>query len=784
MRRSANGVFLLIALFASATWARTQQTVATPEAPSGPIYITHVTVIDTETGKEATNQTVVISDGKIAAVTNSKNVAAPASTRIVDGQGRYLIPGLWDMHVHRTESESTYPIYLANGVTGVREMSGPEDANKFRADLAKRHIDTPRLFLASPIIDGYPPRWPDQIAVRNAEEARAVVDEQKQNGADFIKVYDRLSRESYFAITDEAHRKNIPVVGHVPLAVTAGEASAAGQKSIEHMHAVPLTCSSREEELRVDLLTASNSWKVWNPIYLKAYETYSDDKCRRLVGEFHRNGTWLTPTLVVFRSAAFSNDPQFRNDNRLRSFGGQLRFWLERHFVAERTNFDASDFAIERELLNRRKQLVGTLFRAGVPMLAGTDTPNPFCFPGFSLHDELALLVESGLTPLAALQAATRNPAIFMNATDRYGSISEGKIADLVLLDADPLGDIHNTTKIAEVFLSGKEFDRAALDRMLRSAEEQAREVVKPASQETANQASGAPSQNPETPQPSPEMQRLFSAQLGRWSQRLQRPDGSSGEGEAVWRPGPGGKSLVENEYISSAGGDLFGLSVTWWDEGVKGYRALWCDNKIKNGCLVMSKPAHWEGDQFVLRDEFERNGRKLVYKEVESEITPSTYTLTSYIGEPGSELKPTSTIHATRITAGNTELSNENALQQVFAADEARRLAMLHSDVSALDSLLADDVTIFWGDGTADDKASMLALLRSGRLRYSQLDYENTRVRLFGRTAVVTGQARIREQSDSERRSYVVRVTRVYAHQQDRWRLVASQTTRVEPTP
>ena len=438
------------------------------------IYITHVTVIDTETGKEATNQTVVISDGKIAAVTNSKNVAAPASTRIVDGQGRYLIPSLWDMHVHRTEYESTYPIYLANGVTGVREMSGPEDANKFRADLAKRHIDTPRLFLASPIIDGYPPRWPDQIAVRNAEEARAVVDEQEKNGANFIKVYDRLSRESYFAIIDEAQRQDIPVVGHVPFEISAWEASAAGQKSIEHVHAVPLACSSHEAELRSRLVASPNSWKLWNTIYMQAYQTYDDAKCQRLVTEFRRNGTWLVPTLVVFRSAAFSNDPQFRNDDRLRYFSGQMRTWLEKPFVAERSTFETADWTIERQLFTRRTALVGTLFRAGASLLAGTDTPNPFVFPGFGLHDELALMVEGGVTPLGALQAATRNPAVFLGIIDKYGSVSPGKIADLVLLDADPLNDIRNTTKISEVFLSGKEFTRAALNQLLKDAESSA----------------------------------------------------------------------------------------------------------------------------------------------------------------------------------------------------------------------------------------------------------------------------------------------------------------------
>jgi hypothetical protein len=160
----------------------------------------------------------------------------------------------------------------------------------------------------------------------------------------------------------------------------------------------------------------------------------------------------------------------------------------------------------------------------------------------------------------------------------------------------------------------------------------------------------------PSTVSPNPEMQKVFNSQLGRWSQRLERADGSTGDGEAVWRPGPGGMSLVENEFIRSTAGDFIGLSVTWWDETVKGYRALWCDNKIKSGCLVMSKPAHWEGDEFVLRDEFESGGKKLMFKEIESQITPTTYTLTTYLGESESQLKPTSTIHATKIAEDNTD--------------------------------------------------------------------------------------------------------------------------------
>ena len=253
---------------------------------------------------------MVISGSKIAEIRDSSQFTPPTGARVIDATGKYLIPGLWDMHVHRTEFESTYPMYLVNGVTGVREMSGPFDASEFRSKLATEKRDTPHLFLASPIVDGSPPRNPDQIVVKNAEEARYVVQAQKRAGADFIKVMDRLSRDEYFAIIDEAKRQDITVVGHVPFAISAWEASASGQKSIEHVHAVPLACSTREAELRARLVaTRENSWKLWNPIYMEAYESYSDAKCQQLFAEFRRNGTWSVPTLIVYRSTAMSSDP-------------------------------------------------------------------------------------------------------------------------------------------------------------------------------------------------------------------------------------------------------------------------------------------------------------------------------------------------------------------------------------------------------------------------------------------------------------------------------------------
>ena len=438
-------------------------------ARNGTLYITHVTVIDTRAGGERKNQTVVISGTRISDVFNTEALAIPHSAKVIDGTGKYLMPGLWDMHVHGTQYDSTLPLYIANGVTGVREMFGPPDANKFRAELARKGTVAPHIYLGSPILDGNPPFWHNSIPLETPEAARRVVDEQKQRGADFIKIYPGLSRETYFAVLDEAKRRNISVVGHLPHGITAWEASMAGQKSIEHLIGIAFACSTREGELG-SKANRSKTMIETDRLEIEASKTFSREKCGRLFQQFIKHSTWQVPTLTVYSTFGMLNDSNFRSDRRMKYYGGEFRGWLDAKDDSRLKSWSDSDFQVERELFRHEKELTGELFRAGVPLLAGTDAGNPYCFPGFSLHDELRFLVESGMTPIAALQAATWNAAVFMGATDRYGSIERRKVADLVLLDADPTRDINNTTKISEVFENGKEFDRAALDDILKAA--------------------------------------------------------------------------------------------------------------------------------------------------------------------------------------------------------------------------------------------------------------------------------------------------------------------------
>ena len=435
-----------------------------------PLVIKRVTVIDA-TGKPAQpDMTVVIDKDRIAAVSPWKKSKIPKGAQVVDGTGKFLIPGLWDMHVHGVSDNraaQSYPLYLANGVLGVREMWGPSNANEWRAQHAASDKPAPSIFLGSPIVDGPKPLNAGSIAVANEAQGREVVDQQKERGSDFIKVYSLLPRDAYFAIADEARRLGIPFAGHVPVSVTAAEASDAGQKSIEHLTGVELGCSAQEESLFAEI----QAGKDRRSARVSAFESYTEAKAQSLFARFLKNGTWQCPTLTVIRSGSYLDDPKLLNDDRLKYVPRNRRSsWDPKNIVFFR-NMRAEDRAVFRRTFSEYMKLVGPMYRAGVGILAGTDVMNPYCFPGFSLHDELALLVEAGLPPMAALQTGTSNAARFMGQLDRRGTIETGKIADLVLLDKNPLADIHNTRSIQAIVLNGKLMPRATLDAMLVEAE-------------------------------------------------------------------------------------------------------------------------------------------------------------------------------------------------------------------------------------------------------------------------------------------------------------------------
>jgi len=457
-----------------------------PARPGDAIALTHVTVIDGTGAAARPDMTVLIGSGRINALGASQQIAVPAGARVIDGRGKFLIPGLWDMHVHLAVPQANkeinkrlyLPLLIANGVTGVRDMySDMPTLNAWRAEIAAGSLLGPRIVGTSDILDG--PGTRSYTVVRNQADARAAVAKVKAAGSDFVKVYSVLPRAGYFAIVAESKRQGLPFAGHVPLTVTVPEASDAGQSSIEHMTGMLLAVSSDEDALRknfamagADIFAARNAFERME---LQSIDSYSAAKAEQLFARLVGNQTWHCPTLVVLRSMAFMHDRDFSNDPRLKYMTSAAR---QRWNAQGDPDLDVSAqaSAVDRALYPKRLGLVGAMQRAGVGILAGTDMTNPYVFPGFSLHDELALLVEAGLTPLQALQTATANPARYLGKTSELGTIGVGKLADLVLLDADPLVDIHNTQRIGAVVVAGRLLDRAQLNSMLQTVEAVANE--------------------------------------------------------------------------------------------------------------------------------------------------------------------------------------------------------------------------------------------------------------------------------------------------------------------
>ncbi len=434
--------FLLICCLAEFLAAQQPRTLADKT-----IAITHVTVIDPKRDSVRRDMTVVIRGDRIVTVRRSHRIEALSGATAFDAAGKFLIPGLWDMHVHigtgDFEKQQILRLFISQGVTGIRIMNGRPRHHLWGQEIERGDSLGPRMLIASRTIAG-PTSFSAGAKVNNAEEARAAVRQAKNENADFIKVHDGLSRESYFATIDEAKKVGLTVAGHVPESVTAAEAANAGQQSIEHF---------------TGLIEAAND----------------SAKADALVPILKKNHTWLCPTLIMIRNYSVLDDPSLASDPRLRYLNrGWKSWWLD--MTRDANKMPATEWAARKETVRKGKALVGRFQRAGVQILAGTDDSNPFVVPGFGLHDELAQLVESGFSPMEALRAATINPARFFQKTQTLGSIETGKRADLVLLDANPLEDIHNSTKIYAVVLNGRVLERKELDEILSEIEAAARQ--------------------------------------------------------------------------------------------------------------------------------------------------------------------------------------------------------------------------------------------------------------------------------------------------------------------
>ena len=404
----------------------------------------------------------------------------------MDGHGKFLIPGLADMHVHLTAAGEPdgsrrfmIPLLLANGITTVRDMGGYlESLVPLREEIKKGKRSGPQIFYAGPYLDGSPPSFEPSFVVMNRTQARGDVDQLVQRGVDFIKVQSILSRDAYFAIAEAARRQHIPFAGHVPDHVRAAEAADAGQHSIEHLTNVLRGCSSNEARLMQEQFYVPPKKETVEQAHGRVVRwqrellgSYSQQAAEALIAKFVAKDVWQTPTLVLLKNDAFPTaENDARQDEHVKYIPPALRAIWEKARGEQMRFVNPAESVLRQELFTKSEAVVGQMQKAGAKILAGTDSPAPYVFPGFALHEELAMLVDAGLTPMEALEAATRSAAEFLGKGKDSGTIAEGKYADLALLDANPLEEIRNTRKIRAVIVRGELLDRDALDAMLRSA--------------------------------------------------------------------------------------------------------------------------------------------------------------------------------------------------------------------------------------------------------------------------------------------------------------------------
>jgi imidazolonepropionase-like amidohydrolase len=463
------------------------------------LAITNVRVVDVATGGIRVEQTIVILDGRIREVAPRQRVRLPAGVKVIDAKGLYAVPGLWDMHVHTSSTamkprypgeertllhneEFVFPLFVANGVTGIRDMSGNlEVLNGWRRAIREGRTLGPRMLVTGgkigsdrPVVPGAP------HPLVTVGDVRTSVRLLKREGADLVKYLDTTD-ELFRATLQAARAEGLRVSGHIPSWMRVQDASDLGMASVEHLAGVLEGASTIQEALTAEARRERTWWGgllvragVWDePQRLedrqrRALASYSDSLAQALFRRFVRNGTWQVPTLVSTRHVnGILDDP--------RVLEARAPYTLP-FLTGRRRNWGQGDTLTSLAYVKRAFQLTGAMARAGVPIMAGSDMPGTNRLPGFSLVDELGFLVQAGLTPLQALQAATIRPAEFLQARDSLGTVEPGQVADVLLLRGNPLDDIGQLRQLESVIVAGRYLSRRDLDALLAQVREVARQ--------------------------------------------------------------------------------------------------------------------------------------------------------------------------------------------------------------------------------------------------------------------------------------------------------------------
>jgi imidazolonepropionase-like amidohydrolase len=464
-----------------------------------PLAIVDVNVVDVVKGETRAHQTVLIDNGRIAEAGPSDAVGIPAQAVRIHGEGRYLIPGLWDMHIHLRsnhvnpdvplvdENAAFLDLFLPNGVVGVREMGGDlaDSVFRWRDEIRSGKRIGPRILTAGRKIDKEPPQWDGSLGVKTPEAAREAVRQMKQSGADFIKVYFQdVPVEVLSAVVQEAHKNGLKVVGHLADNLSLQTVVDIGQDGIEHAQYLIAAKPGDYEQLHRERVARRDTPLAMAPGERQARLLYLEDakEEERVYRAMAQKQVWVTPTLTVtIRVGQELGVRDFETDDRKRFvFPAIWESWDPK--LGRRRAPDSNLLEKLTELNKRGQKAMVAAHKAGVPMLAGTDcgVDNNYVFPGWSLHEELENLVKAGLTPVDALRMATINAARWRGMEATEGTVEKGKTADLVLLRSNPLEAIRHTREIESVFAGGRYYSRSDLDAMLRQAEERASAARRP----------------------------------------------------------------------------------------------------------------------------------------------------------------------------------------------------------------------------------------------------------------------------------------------------------------
>jgi len=487
---------LLLSRFLGAACAAAGASVVRGQAPRDApvIALTRVTLVDPALAAPQRDATIVIQGQRIVAAGARRAITIPRGARVIDANGKYVLPGLWDMHTHvaqpvaagvelETGAAYFFPLLIAHGVTGVRDMAGDlATLRRWRGEIDQGKRIGPRLIVTGeklgkgPVVPGAP------FPIERASDVERSVRALKEAGADFVKL-DVIRPELVGPLMRTASTLGMPVAGHVENLYSVRDLAAQGLRSVEHLDGMLLAANRNEASVRLALQRNAQP-TLWHRLLVKAgmreaiaypaaaqLAGYSSARADSLFDLLRQHGTWQCPTLRLLGVLYRQSDPNLRappDSLLLRAVREAWNGYINAPFPAEHPL---------SPVYPKLQEIVRGMSARGVGLLAGTDTPGLAAVPGRALHEELGLLVAAGLTPRDALRAATTGPAAYLEASDSLGTIRAGAVADLLLLDGDPLADIANTQRIRAVFTRGRYFDRAALDKLIGDAAAVARRV-------------------------------------------------------------------------------------------------------------------------------------------------------------------------------------------------------------------------------------------------------------------------------------------------------------------